>query len=347
MEDFIPLSESTPLPKKDTKRPLKHKLNSTPSASLKKKRVEKGDTPKIVQLHYEILEFCQHASPLEEERTMRADLIERITKSVKSLWSYARVEVFGSYKTDLYLPSCDIDLVVFGRWARKPLYSLKDKLVKDGIVNEINAKVIDNAKVPIIKIVDILTGVKVDIAFNTTNGIYGAEQTNLFLKKYRNAKPLILIIKQFLSQRDLNEVFTGGVSSYGIVLMVLSFLQMHPRGEGNNPNVNLGVLLLEFFELYGFHMNYFKIGIRLRDERNNMVGSYFRRTGPQQRAFALPIIDPNTTSHEVNDVMKGCYNLFQVQLAFKHAHQRIVSDLQNKYHSENILSSIIDVNLRE
>lgn len=37
---------------------------------------------------------------------------------------------------------------------------------------------------------------------------------------------LIFVLKQFLLQRDLNEVFTGGISSYSLILMVISFLQV-------------------------------------------------------------------------------------------------------------------------
>lgn len=39
---------------------------------------------------------------------------------------------------------------------------------------------------------------------------------------------LIFVLKQFLLQRDLNEVFTGGISSYSLILMVISFLQVLP-----------------------------------------------------------------------------------------------------------------------
>lgn len=38
--------------------------------------------------------------------------------------------------------------------------------------------------------------------------------------------PLIFILKQFLLQRDLNEVFTGGIGSYSLTLMAISFLQV-------------------------------------------------------------------------------------------------------------------------
>ena len=41
--------------------------------------------------------------------------------------------------------------------------------------------------------------------------------------------------------------------------------QLHPRSDANYINTNLGVLLIEFFELYGKRFNYFNIGIRVRD----------------------------------------------------------------------------------
>ena len=61
--------------------------------------------------------------------------------------------------------------------------------------------------------------------------------------------------------RDMNEVWTGGISSYGLILMTVSFLQNHKRQEGRNKGINMGVLLIEFFELYGRKFNYEKVGL--------------------------------------------------------------------------------------
>lgn len=41
---------------------------------------------------------------------------------------------------------------------------------------------------------------------------------------------LVLVLKQFLLQRDLNEVFTGGIGSYSLFLMAVSFLQVSETG---------------------------------------------------------------------------------------------------------------------
>lgn len=47
-----------------------------------------------------------------------------------------------------------------------------------------------------------------------------------FLQEYPTLKYLVLVLKQFLLQRDMNEVFTGGISSYSLTLLAISFLQV-------------------------------------------------------------------------------------------------------------------------
>ncbi len=46
------------------------------------------------------------------------------------------------------------------------------------------------------------------------------------MQEYPNLPYLVLVLKQFLLQRDLNEVFTGGISSYSLILLTVSFLQV-------------------------------------------------------------------------------------------------------------------------
>ena len=47
-----------------------------------------------------------------------------------------------------------------------------------------------------------------------------------YMSDFPNLKYLVLVLKQFLLQRDLNEVFTGGISSYSLILMTVSFMQV-------------------------------------------------------------------------------------------------------------------------
>lgn len=55
-------------------------------------------------------------SPTEAEHQIRAEVVARIEKIILSKWSEAKVEIFGSYRTGLYLPTSDIDLVVIGEY---------------------------------------------------------------------------------------------------------------------------------------------------------------------------------------------------------------------------------------
>lgn len=49
-----------------------------------------------------------------------------------------------------------------------------------------------------------------------------------------------------------------------LLLVFCFFRQLHNR-DVSSPNINIGVLLIEFFELYGRNFNYLKTGIRITD----------------------------------------------------------------------------------
>lgn len=135
--------------------------------------------------------------------------------------------------------------------------------------------IIAKAKVPIIKFVTRHGRFSVDVSVNQNNGVAAGKIIKNFIRELPALRALVLIIKSFLNQRSMNEVFTGGLGSYSIVCLVVSFLQMHPkirRGE-IDPEKNLGTLVMEFFELYGLYFNYQEVGISLRDG-----GSYYNKS---------------------------------------------------------------------
>lgn len=154
-------------------------------------------------------------------------------------------------------------------------------LKRNGITSHVT--IIAKAKVPILKFVSNHGRLQVDISINQANGLISGKIIAGFLnqmipcakeKESKALRSLIMITKAFLSQRKLNEVYTGGLGSYSVVCLAVSFLQMHPkirRGE-IDPEKNLGVLVVEFFELYGNRFNYDNVGISLREG-----GTYFNK----------------------------------------------------------------------
>ncbi|XP_066546722.1 terminal nucleotidyltransferase 4A isoform X2 [Amia ocellicauda] len=304
-------------------------------------------SPGVNGLHEEIVEFYDFMSPRPEEAAMRKEVVNRIETVIKDLWPTADVQIFGSFSTGLYLPTSDIDLVVFGKWERPPLPQLEQALRKHNVAEPYSIKVLDKATVPIIKLTDQETEVKVDISFNVETGVKAARFISEYLKKYTVLPYLIFVLKQFLLQRDLNEVFTGGISSYSLILMAISFLQLHPRIDARSPNVNLGILLIEFFELYGRHFNYLKTGIRIKNG-----GAYVAKEEIMKamtngyRPSTLCIEDPLLPG---NDVGRSSYGAMQVKQVFDYAYivlGHAVSPLARSYpnkESESTLGRIIKV----
>ncbi|XP_005091310.1 terminal nucleotidyltransferase 4A isoform X2 [Aplysia californica] len=309
------------------------------------------DVNLLAQLHQEIEDFYEYMSPQDQEATMRNAVVERLTSVIQGLWPEAKVEIFGSFRTGLYLPTSDIDLVVFGNWNSQPLFTLKNALLEKKLAEPSSIKVLDKASVPIVKLTDAESEVKVDVSFNMdSNQNYGVESAQLikeYMDKYDCLKYLVLTLKQFLLQRDLNEVFTGGISSYSLTLLVISFIQLHPRGfTANNVKPNLGVLLIEFFELYGRNFNYFKTAIRIKNG-----GAYLpkeevcKEMENGYRPSVLCIEDPLKAG---NDIGRGSYHAMFVKNAFEYAylvlnHAVAPHNLHLTTERESILGRIVRV----
>ncbi|XP_015588821.1 non-canonical poly(A) RNA polymerase PAPD5 isoform X2 [Cephus cinctus] len=301
----------------------------------------------VVGLHEEIEDFFTYMCPSKEEHSLRVRVVQRIEQVIYDLWPNSKVEVFGSFRTGLYLPTSDIDLVVIGMWTNLPLRTLERALLDQNIAEPSSIKVLDKASVPIVKLTDKETEIKVDISFNMNNGVKSAELIKSFKRRYPVLDKLVMVLKQFLLQRDLNEVFTGGISSYSLILMTISFLQLHPRQNAYCPSANLGVLLIEFLELYGRKFNYVKTGIRVKDG-----GTYISKEEVQRdmidghRPSLLCIEDPLTPG---NDIGRSSYGALYVKDAFDWAYyvlSQAVSPLNiliNDANKVSILGRIIRV----
>jgi len=185
-------------------------------------------------------------------------------------------------------------------------------------------KCLERAAVPIIKLTDDATGIQVDISFNMANGLRAAELIKHFKKRYPALPKLIYVLKQFLYQRDLNEVYSGGLSSYALILMVVSFLQQHIREDARSSKANLGVLLVEFFELYGLQFNYTSTAIRITDD-----GAYLRKEQApcyQGGGYGtLCIEDPYDAN---NDVGKSSYGFPNCKKTFEHAYFHLLKFIE-------------------
>lgn len=266
----------------------------------------------------EVRAYAEYISPTQAENALRALIIKEIEIHARKLWPDATATAFGSYATGLYLPTGDIDIVIQTAYAstatkamaQSTLTRLATVLRNAGLAERRRVQVIA-ARVPIVKFNSVHAGVAIDISLNQTTGLTAINVIRKYLEHFPALRPLILIVKSYLNQRGMNEVYKGGLGSYSIICMAISFLQMHPKvrlGE-IDPSENLGVLLVEFFELYGFFFNYNHIGISI-----NNGGSYFLKLQKgwydMSKPWLLSIVDP---TDDTNDVSRGSFQMLRLR----------------------------------
>ncbi|KAI8981695.1 hypothetical protein BDF20DRAFT_911957 [Mycotypha africana] len=298
--------------------------------------------------HEEVKSLVQYLTPTPVEIKLREYLVHRVKIALQRRWNTARISVFGSFSTGMYLPNSDIDLVVqfdpevgaVKQWA------VADALKKAKICS--HTEVISRAKVPVIKLRDLMTDIKVDIVINAPSGLESSRKIIAMLRSQPALKPLSLIIKHYLALRQLNEVFTGGLGGYAIICLVYSFLQRHPLvGSGAiDPMENLSVLLIQFFELYGSKFNLDKVGIDVRRE-----GSYFERYNNQSHSY-FAIRDPNDIdndlgikSHKTEKVVEAFQFAFTALTSKMFAFEEELSRNNYRQLKERTLSNPMDASI--
>ncbi|GMF24773.1 unnamed protein product [Phytophthora lilii] len=277
-------------------------------------------------LHEEIMDFVSFISPTEEELSSRAELIDEMREIVKGLWPQATVETFGSHYTQMFLPQSDIDMVLFGvPEGKEPLFKLAQCLEEKELVSYL--EVIDKARIPIVKMVHKASDIHVDVSFNVAGGLATGDLVKHYMRVYPSFRPLTLVLKYFMAQRGLNETYTGGVGSFLLQMMVISFLQQHGRtlgAEHDDPKFNnLGQLLVGFFTLYGRDFNYTDLAISVRNG-----GSYFRKEErnwyDDGRPFLISMENPNEPSL---DIGKNSYEMRTVKRSFDYARQVLQNEI--------------------
>lgn len=284
----------------------------------------------------EITDFVRYISPSADEIRARNELIQNLRRHISGMWPDAELLCFGSYATDLYLPGSDIDCVVVTKRGpprydtKNALYKLTSYIRSHGLGIEVVP--IAKAKVPIIKFVDPRTRIHIDVSFERTNGLTAAKLIIEWIRTTPGLRELVLVVKQFLASRRLNEVHTGGLGGFAIICLVYAFLKLHPRlaTSSIDPLENLGVLLIEFLELYGYNFGYDNVALAFTTPA---PGS---KTPPQpmyipksanasllnRSMFALSIQDPHDP---LNNITRGTYNLRDIKRAFGGAFELLVN----------------------
>ena len=227
------------------------------------------------RLHKEICDFYDFVRPQKYEQRVREDLLERLQHIVRKEMN-CEIHCFGSFAAGLYLPNADMDLVVisdqFNKTGKKfacqsnsSLHRFAGYLRKTSIAKPDSIIVIAHAKVPLVKFVDRMTSIKVDISFENKTGLVANATFRAWKDQFPAMPFLVTVIKQFLMMRGLNEVVDGGLGGFSVTCLVTSLLQNMPRVQTGElvPEHHLGEMLIEFLDFYGNQLDISRTGIMM------------------------------------------------------------------------------------
>lgn len=312
-------------------------------------------------LHKEICDFYDFVKPKSFEQTMREELLDRLRSIIKRRFPASDLHCFGSFAAGLYLPNADIDVVVISDGyfnhgirtvcqSQKQMYSFARHLQDVGMADD-SIEVIPKAKVPLIKFVDRITSLRVDVSFENTTGLIANNTFDHWKRQFPAMPILVTVIKQFLMMRGLNEVVNGGLGGFSVTCLVTSLLQNMPRVQIGEmiPEHHLGEILMEFLDFYGNQLDIARTGIIMNPpgyfdkvgqissvssvcKDNLLTRSYNTQRRPNGSMYKsykpdrLAIMDPNRPD---NDISGGSGNTVLIFKRFAQAHQEILDAMSN------------------
>jgi len=183
------------------------------------------------------------------------ELMGHVQAAVGSIWPRARVACFGSRATGLVCATSDIDLCLVGVTVARDdassmdaqLSALELLLPHLSAVPGVVSATINRSVVPVIAVTadaaafaatakdGRTTGgsnqcLQIDISIHTERhrGLVAADHIRWLCSSLPPLAPLVVFLKVLLQKADLKSAFTGGLSSFALVLMVARFLIDRP-----------------------------------------------------------------------------------------------------------------------
>ena len=253
------------------------------------------------------------------------ELLFNVEKSVNDTIPDYQVHLYGSHATNLCLPWSDLDIVLIpknnininrGDNNHALLSKLYEYLRNQKWVKDINY--ISNASIPIIKIysIDVYNNIPIDISIQEENhfGLKCVELVKQFMNQFESLKLLVLPLKNILKRANLNDPYKGGISSYGLILMIVYFLKQQSfagidisLGENNS---NLGRLFYDFLNFYSFEFDFGKNIIYIKNTANDLDDLKYQNITLGSKLIIIDPLNPN------NNVAKSCYQNLGIKMAF-------------------------------
>ncbi|KAJ8520861.1 hypothetical protein ONZ45_g2350 [Pleurotus djamor] len=299
------------------------------------------------KLHYEIAAYERYMRPTRQENTIQEKVFSLVESVVKRRFNDGVVKLFGSAAFGLTLPTSDIDVVVSTSTLtrreeyKRPMFQLTSMLKNAGLTSYVDVR--HRARTPILSFETTpqLGSYKVDIGLNNTDGLDAIPLVRSYMNDMPALTPLVLVVKGLLVQHSLNDAATGGLGSYAIILLVISFLQLNPthcpQEDIDDPAArqSLGKLLIDLLRYYGAQFDYSQSYISVSQCKvlPKADASWINPQKPLSLAIQC-LVKPD------NDVGRPTHRLEEIFGVFKRASADLLSCSGE---DESILGAIVGV----
>ncbi|KAI5345366.1 hypothetical protein L3X38_013243 [Prunus dulcis] len=180
----------------------------------------------IDRLNAPFLAIYDSLIPTEEEKAKQNQLFTLLETLITKEWPDAQLYVYGSCGNSFGVSKSDIDLCLAIDVAddnkSEILLRLADILQSDNLQN---VQALTRARVPIVKLMDPVTGISCDICINNVLAVINTKLLRDYAKIDARLRQLAFIVKHWAKSRGVNETYQGTLSSYAYVLMCIHFLQ--------------------------------------------------------------------------------------------------------------------------
>ncbi|CAA3007664.1 UTP:RNA uridylyltransferase 1 [Olea europaea subsp. europaea] len=180
----------------------------------------------INKLNTEFLAIYDSLIPADEEKAKQKKLLTLLEKLVSKEWPDARLHLYGSCANSFDFSKSDIDVCLVMEAANSDksevLLKLADILQADNLQN---VQALTGARVPIVKLMDPVTGISGDICMNNVLAVVNTKLLRDYAYIDVRLRQLAFIVKHWAKTRGVNETYRGTLSSYAYVLMCINFLQ--------------------------------------------------------------------------------------------------------------------------
>ncbi|KAF8088283.1 hypothetical protein N665_0546s0015 [Sinapis alba] len=164
--------------------------------------------------------------PAEEELNKQKQLMAKLDNLVAKEWPNAKLYLYGSCANSFGFPKSDIDVCLATEDddinKSEMLLKLADILESNDLQN---VQALTRARVPIVKLMDPVTGISCDICINNVLAVVNTKLLRDYSLIDGRLRQLAFIVKHWAKSRKVNETYQGTLSSYAYVLMCIHYLQ--------------------------------------------------------------------------------------------------------------------------